>query len=431
MVEIREVRRPIWSRFDFKVVILAALCAAIFAVFIESSLSLYLGPVIALGMVYLFFNGYMELITAIIVVANDALGTILFGSISFHYLLLLMVVLNIFLEKRFSKTDLIICLVATAFALQLYAVGFLDMRTVIYSMSFVLALVNVEREEKSMTMFFRGVILAVGLIALHACVTGGVEFYELNEYSNEVIRRGILGVGIGDSNYSSFLLCIGLICLWCERKLHWSFKLVLTGMILYSLMITLSISGLLALAIILLVSVLFSKRKGKAFLIVLIVVLIAVLFFSEYVGLPEELRNETLDGYINRVMMKYESFLEGNYSALTTNRTDLAESYTNYIFEEQSVWGMLFGGNSIDALNGKIPHNTYLGVLLQFGCFGAIAFLGWVLRRAWKLFVARKPKPWGRQQYLLLKVLCLFMAMNLSFYDGSLWALWFYFLVAF
>ena len=309
MVEIREVRRPIWSRFDFKVVILAALCAAIFAVFIESSLSLYLGPVIALGMVYLFFNGYMELITAIIVVANDALGTILFGSISFHYLLLLMVVLNIFLEKRFSKTDLIICLVATAFALQLYAVGFLDMRTVIYSMSFVLALVNVEREEKSMTMFFRGVILAVGLIALHACVTGGVEFYELNEYSNEVIRRGILGVGIGDSNYSSFLLCIGLICLWCERKLHWLFKLVLTGMILYSLMITLSISGLLALAIILLVSVLFSKRKGKAFLIVLIVVLIAVLFFSEYVGLPEELRNETLDGYINRVMMKYESFL--------------------------------------------------------------------------------------------------------------------------
>ena len=71
MIEIKGLRRSIKLRMDVKIVIFTLLCAAIFAVFMESSLSVYLGPIIAAGMVYLFFNGYMELITAMIVVAKQ------------------------------------------------------------------------------------------------------------------------------------------------------------------------------------------------------------------------------------------------------------------------------------------------------------------------------------------------------------------------
>ena len=68
--------------------LLALLCLAVFAVFMNPSLQIITGPIIAVLLTYLYFMGNPEIVTAVVLVANDALGTVIFGSLSFQYLLL-------------------------------------------------------------------------------------------------------------------------------------------------------------------------------------------------------------------------------------------------------------------------------------------------------------------------------------------------------
>ena len=278
-----------------------------------------------------------------------------------------------------------------------------------------------------MERFFRGVALIVVLIALHTCITGGVEFYTQDRFSDEFLRKGVLGVGIGDSNFSCFLLNIGVICLWCDRKTHWLLKAVATVPILYAMTVTLSTSGLISLIMISILFILSKKNKFKAFVILLLVVLVIIATYSIYVELPAELRLEPLDAYIERVTEKINQLAVGDMAGATTNRSELADAYWDY-FTHQTLFGILFGGNGIAVVDGMAPHNTYIGYLLQIGIIGALMFFGYSTIRLVQCWNNRE-EDLNRKRTLLLKILCLFIATNLSLYDGSLWAMWMYFLV--
>ena len=84
-------------------ILLIALLVCVFLAFLFDSLWVFLGPVMAVLCVYLYFTGFPELITALIIVANDAMGTVFMGSISFPYLLLAMALLRFVLYKRKIK----------------------------------------------------------------------------------------------------------------------------------------------------------------------------------------------------------------------------------------------------------------------------------------------------------------------------------------
>lgn len=406
---------------------LGLLSLAILAVFIDQGLCSILGPLMAAFLMYLYFGGYAEFVTAIIVVANDSLGTIIGGSLSFPYLLLAMVVVRIVLRPKLQQSALVYLLVALVLIMQPLFTDSLSFRGALYSFVFILSLLVLPNNEESRKKLFCGIAYTVVLIALHACITGGVKFYDLAEGSEEVLRKGVLGVGSGDANFSSYLLLIGIVCLCYIDGLKIGWKLACIGVLLYAVMITLSITGLLALLATSLMGTLLSKKKKKALIILIVIAIIVVALFDNYAALPAAFRNEALDGYIVRVEEKMLQFQMGDYSGATTGRSYLAKTYLAYIFN-QPVMPLLFGGNGLFIINNKIAHNTFLSLLLQVGLVGAGALVAWMIWKLRKLLRCPATKA-NRNQVLVLKGLSVLFAFTLSIYNGNMWALWFYFLV--
>ena len=410
-----------------KTALLAVLSMLVLLVFLNAQTSLVLGPFIALIMCYLFFSEYSEYVIAMIVVANDALGTIFLGSVSFPYLLLILVAFKLAINKRIFKHSLLFLLFSFVLLVQLFSVDFIPFKSLVYSVAFVLSLFSIEKDHKKLNNLFRGIALTVFLISLHACITGGVEFYEFDPYSKEYFRKGILGTGIGDPNYSCFLLNIGLICLWCDEKLALWKKSIITLPFLYAFMITLSTSGLLSLLILIVMGIILGKNKPKALIILLVVCLILISAFQIYLNLPADFRNPTLDAYIARIADKLYALDEGDMTSVTTNRSDLATEYWEYIIN-QPTNRLLFGGNTLIINAGLVPHNTYLGVILQIGLFGAAILSFCVLKKIITAYSNMIKRDLWFKRIVLLKILCLFVATNLSLYQGNLWALWMSFL---
>ena len=91
--------------------LLTALAALMLIVFINAGFSLFCGPLIAALLCVLFFRGHEEFVTAVIIVANDALGTIVLGSLSFHYLLLALLACRLLNTKTINvRTGLFVAL---------------------------------------------------------------------------------------------------------------------------------------------------------------------------------------------------------------------------------------------------------------------------------------------------------------------------------
>lgn len=411
---------------DLKKVLILLLTAAILAVFLDSSLSIVLGPFMAVAFAYLYFFGYTELVTAIIIVGNDALGTIFMGLLSFPYLLLGLVIANFFRLKKIDSGSLFYSLLAMVLLVQLFVVEYIEARGLIYSATFILALITLPRKPESTQRLVRSVAYIVVLIGIHTCLTGGVAFYELSEYSEEILRKGIIGVGSGDANFSSFLLLIGMVCLWNAKELRLLWKIIFTGVLLYSILITLSVTGLLALVLISTITALMQSKKSKAVVTFSVVILAAVILLQVYMRLPSSMRDVTVDGYIARVEEKIMQIQTGNISRATTNRSNLVSIYTKYIFS-QPVLPLLFGGNSLIAVGRFLAHNTFIGLILQVGLIGAGAVIFWMVRKLIQAFANKEND--NRKVIITLKALSLFVAFTLSIHNGSLWSLWFYIVV--
>ena len=149
-----------------------------------------------------------------------------------------------------------------------------------------------------------------------------------------------------------------------------------------------------------------------------------LLLYQFYEMLSPEFHIEVVDLYMERVAEKTEDFMRGDMASATTNRNVIFSKYISYIFTEQDISATLFGGNSliIPSVTSSAPHNTYVGILLQFGVVGFVLFVAYALKKLWNAF-KRKEDP-NRHAILILKVLCLFFAITLSFYASSTYALW-------
>ncbi len=410
-------------RINLKKTLIGILLGCMLAVFLNPNLSLFLGPVIAAGFVWLYFGGYKEFVVAAILVANDALGTIIAGSLSFQYLLLGLVFLDIVMKKSWRYSVLAFLMVACVLLGELLAVAFINMRQVLFSAAYILGFVCLSWDEDSADAFFRSVAVIVCVIAIHTCITGGVEFYQHDSTSTDFERKGILGVGIGDANYSGYLLNIGLVCLWCDKKAKLWIKCLASLPVLYAMSVTLSTSTLMSLLLIILLGLYLGRKKSKALSRILVVCLVLIVAFQLYTNLPKEMRLEQIDAYIMRMEEKLNAYKVGDMSTATTGRSDISAQYWQYIFS-QPVLKMLFGGNSLDIISSKhVPHNTYIGLMLQIGLLGTLCFLYGIGVRFLKSFLKIKENP-NAKRLVLLKVLSLFVAVNLSLYEGSLWAIW-------
>ena len=403
---------------------IAILLVSIFSVFINSSLQLITGPVLAACFIYLYCKGYQAFVTSVIIVANDSLGCIFMGHISFPYLLLGLVLFSLLKGKfkiRIRSSQLIGGLIMLLTLVQLFSFHIISVKGILYTVTFIIASGYNLKKDEDVELFFKGVAMTVFLISLHTCITGGVEFYELNEYSTEFLRKGILGVGIGDSNYSTLLLNIGIACTLFDKNFKWYMKLGITLLELFAMTVTLSASGLIGFLLTLIGFVVVKRGSIPSKIWKSILLLLGmVLLFNLYINLPSTMQNETINAYIDRMQDKLFLVQSGDMSSFTTNRNSIADQKMDYFINGQGVIKQLFGFNSlfVDGSNA-VPHNTYIDLLLQIGLVGMILTLGHIVTssiRAWK------DKNRNRRD-LLLKLLMLYYFLNLSLYHGSLFSL--------
>ncbi len=408
------------------------LFAAIETVFLFPQFSTFVGPVIALLFLYTYFvMRETVLVTAIIVMANDALGTILLGKVSFHYLLIFFVAVELFRFRGISLRTLGLVLLASLLCGQLVFVGNISFRQAAWAVLFFVAfVVQYAKYQNDHERFFDelcfGFAIILALISIHALLTGGVEFYEQSAFSQHYLRKGILGAGIGDSNFSCILLNTGIIgalnCSFFGRNT----KIILIALMVATVSITLSVTGLVSL-IAIFIYYFSAKKKGvQSLLVILLVIAIMVLMFSVYTHLPGEYHVEAVDEYIERITEKLDLFAENDVDTATSSRSRIARKYLNYIVNEQSLWKSLFGGNGI-MLTGGVPHNTYIDWILQLGWLGFAVMIFVVirrLRRVWHL----PPTVSQKRILIMMKCLLLFFAFSLSIYDGASFGLLFFFL---
>ena len=417
--------------YNIPIILLSVL---ILVTFLKPDMSNISGPALAVAFVAFFFMGYHEFVFAAIITANDALGTIFMGQVSFQYLLLALAVIKILQSRSISKRRWLYLFVSAYFLIQLILVESVSNKGFINASSYTIAIIamSLDTDDKTLSRFLEGVAIIVVAISIHAAITGGVKFYEFSEYkdgaSEHFLRRGILGTGSGNPNFSAFLLNIGLIALWHFASWNILIRLLCSLPILYAFILTNSLSGLFALLFITILSILLQQDKnskiGKRIFIVCLVVLILIGLLGVYSSLPSNLHIKQLDNYLLRIENRLSFAHNGEWNSVTTNRSHLATRYINYIFRGQNFVRLLFGGNPliVPSVSGAIAHNNYIGLLLQIGVVGTLIFLIVVIKRLFSVW--KQPDMPYRKGRILLKVFCMFASFGISLYGNALWGFW-------
>ena len=416
---------------SFDIAIYFSLFICIEAVFVNNSLQVVLCPIIAFLFVYLYFiKKDTILVTFFIIIANDSLGTIFAGRISFYYLLLFFLILEITQHSIIQvRLTLLMVLAAIMAAQPLFtnAASFNMFFNALVSVLILICQYNKYERSVFIERMMVSISIIVGLIAIHTLITGGVIYAEAqkNEYYVEYQRRGVLGVGIGDPNFSSLLLCTGIGCTLNNRSFRWYVKAIVFVVTTAAMFVTLSTAGLLALILVLLLSATVNRKLAKGVRRIGVIVLIVLLITQIYFTLPQSYHIADVDQYINRMELKYVALITGDIYSVTTGRSGISDSYLVYINEVQPFGKVLFGGNSVLQL-GYETHNTYMTWILQFGFIGLFFLLAYIVNRLMKIYFDEKNDE--RKIGILLKLLYLFFIASISVHDGSTFVLLFFFL---
>lgn len=403
------------------------LFANIEAVFLKPSLDIILGPVIAYLLWYLYNKKKnMVLVTTIIIVANDALGTIFLGRVAFQYLLLLFCLIDLYQRKKVLKRSLWLSISLLVICIQLYITNNISMdyilKTFIFTESLILVVDGCEINHKQfIEEFIKSYIIIIELISLHTYITGGIIYYELNKYSMEFLRKGILGVGVGDSNFSALSLCVGIVCV-LNSKLNIFVKVLCLIPILIATSVTLSTTGIITIILIFLLYFFIGRKLYRSAIPILGSIISFIFSIQIYLLIPEKYHIEVIDRYIDRIISKIELFEKGDLIEATTNRALLTKNYLHYIGNEQSILGWLFGGNSLFILGG-VSHNTGIDLILRFGFLGFCIIVFYIMIRIFKCVRKRSVNNLERRTVLMLKMVYLIYSLTLSIYGHSTFAL--------
>ena len=422
---------PNFSVSAFDVIVYILLFVAAGAFFLEPTLQMVCGPILAFLFVYLYFVKKDTLfVTLFIILANDALGTVVLGKISFQYLLIPLVLLELLERKKISVRSFFLLLLGIVMILQPALTGVATLKSALITLFYVFALLLQQGKYEQrffIERFMFSFSLIVGLIALHAIITGGVVFDEAILGAEDIsgLRRGILGVGSGDPNFSGLLLCAGIACALNSKTLPRIAAAIAFLLCLGAIVVTMSTTTLIALLIVLFMTALINAPPSKAVIRILLLVLAFILLFNLYTALPAEWHTEQIDAYIVRMEEKWDALLVGDLDSVTTNRSTITEQYWDYLTNEQSLVKQIFGGNSINLFE-HVPHNTYMDFLLQFGFLGTAFLLIFIFKRLLQAFFL--PKDRTRKVIVTLKILYAVFIFSISVFTESTFALTFVFL---
>ncbi len=390
-------------------------------VFFKTSLNLVLCILLAICLLYLYIIKKEKiLVFCFLLLANDALGQI-FYTVSVKYLYFVFLLYELIVEKgiKINKRVIPIGVIGLYIIFQPFISGLDDANMLINTLfPMLLLLILYQRytdKELFLEEFTFGVSVIVSLLALHACLTGG---YAVKDYSDVTgyVRKGILGVGIGDSNFSCLILCSGITCILNCRVFSKWIKLLLSLIICGAIALTLSTTGLLCLCIILILSGLINKNLSKRAQVIILIVFLILVLPGIYSFLPSSMHLSSVDAYINRIQDKYLSLQAKDYYHLSTGRASLGEIYWKYIMN-LDILRKLFGGNYLMQYS-YFPHNSYIDFIVQFGFVGCGLLVLGMISSLIKKFQYSKHNEYRRCS-ITLKILYMIFTASISVYHGT------------
>ena len=223
---------------------------------------------------------------------------------------------------------------------------------------------------------------------------------------------------IGDPNYSALFYTLGIFSLIGTKAFCDKLKIILGIILCFLLVLTVSISGILG-TILLFVLYLFIINPKKAMVILLILTIIFFVFINMNL---EYLENTPLQWLQLRIISIIES---SDLSTITSNRSDLFTTYSNYFIKEIPLINKLIGGANI--INGPfrdymiekigvVSHNSYMDMIYMVGILGTIIILIFFIIMIVDLMKKYANNNTVYLSMVFLKVTILYYSMNISIF---------------
>lgn len=224
---------------------------------------------------------------------------------------------------------------------------------------------------------------------------------------------------IGDPNYTALFYLLGVFSLLGTDVISSKrVKAILLSIMGIFILLTVSLTGIAGLLVLLIVYYFYKDKKISLLLVIAIIILIVSLY-----NFPIE--SGVLYGVKTRTTFAVNSFIDGDFASLTSNRSNLFSYYVSYFFS-QGTSEVLFGGKNIIAgsdrlymLNmfGLVSHNSYIDMLYAVGVFGTLFILGsFIYDIAKNIIKYKKSRYESYLAFAFLKLTILWFCMSLSIF---------------
>ena len=264
--------------------------------------------------------------------------------------------------------------------------------------------------EENRNVVFQIIALATVFSALYALLnTSGISGSYGVRYSGTV----------SDPNYSALFYLIGIISLLCTNKFKLFVKGVLFLFLFYSLLRTISLSGIL-ISVLLIFLFSFFATKKKIFIVFSFASAVVIFFLISFST------DSPFYGIHIRLINLFESLKTGDYNKITTGRENLSSYYLEFFFNSGNGFNIVFGGrntvsgafrDSMVFRFGNVSHNSFIDILFMNGIIGLVLIILYLVRQTglyFKKFFKTQDKTY--LGFVLLKLCVVFFGMTISIY---------------
>lgn len=339
------------------------------------SIELFSKIVIIVCIISLVKSDYFPSIMLSFIIMSDAFGVIPGTSLMFYWVYFFMLFIRYLIIQRiyFEKSFIIPLIIYLLY--EIFKVFPVDFNRTITDVAFLISIVLVNSEVIRNKVLIRNHLI---LWAVFGLFSGVLPFFQGNEFTFQASGFERIGsLGMSDPNYSSIIYNIGIFSLFCIRlKKKFEFFRYLMLFVLYILLIqTLSMTGILANLIGVLILILAQKRLTKKVKGLVFTTIIVVLFGFSIQLFP---KSEAIEGIHTRVTEKLSQFSAGDYASATTDRYMISKLYFEY-FNHEKVINQLIGFPEplfhFIYIIGAATHNTFLDLLFAVGILGSAILL--------------------------------------------------------
>lgn len=185
-----------------------------------------------------------------------------------------------------------------------------------------------------------------------------------------------------DPNIMGYKFIIGLIAVYFSNIIKNNFlRSLMEIFLIIMIFITASTTAIIALCLFIFLSMIFQKKSLRKIVSVTIFLTIGIIIILNIENILLYLSRNNIFGINgNRLLDQYYSFVEGDFSKMTSLRTDIWKGYINYFFNKQGFFAQLFGGNVSNIYGieknfaemswNAAAHNTNIDILMGVGIVG-------------------------------------------------------------